>query len=96
MSKKGQLKLVEPDEGLNQEALAEFIEDRAFRKKPMSPLAIKKAGNLLRKYPLAHQQLMVDTAIIAGWRGLFPVDAPKESTRDRDIRQDLTDTSWAD
>jgi len=84
------------DIDINQTALDEFIEHRKELKKPMTPLAIKKAANILIKFPPDHQQYMVDTAIISGWRGLFPVDPPRQmSTKQTTLQQDLTDTSWA-
>ena len=81
---------------INQEALEEFQEHRIEIKKPMTPLAIKKAMKVLRPFSLEQQQYMVDQAILNGWRGLFPVDPPKQITsRTRTIQDDLTDTSWA-
>ena len=88
------------DSGINQAALNEFIEYRAEEfKKPMSDRAIVKAKNILLKYPSAHQQHLVDVAILYGWIGLFHRDMPQEpsstSSRNTDIRDDLTDRSWA-
>ena len=84
------------DINLNQQALDEFIEHRIELKRPMTPLAIKKAANILKPFPFDHQQYMVDTAIISGWRGLFPVDPPRQiSTKQPTLQQDLNDTSWA-
>ncbi len=81
---------------INQEALEEFQEHRKEIKKPMTPLAIKKAMKVLRPFSLEQQQYMVDQAILNGWRGLFPVDPPKKNTsRNTSLQQDLTDTSWA-
>ena len=80
---------------LNQEALEEFIENREQLKKPMTPLAVTKARNFLRKYSLEHQQFIVDHAILSGWRGLYHVDMPKVTSRQSSLRDDLTDTSWA-
>jgi len=93
------LSLVEPSQtiiGLNQEALDEWIEYREDKKKPLSKLALKKTTNLLLKYPEAQQQVMIDTAIMNDWRGLFAVDPPKQvATRQNTMEQDLSDRSWA-
>lgn len=98
------LSLVEPSNtemsqiiiGLNQEALDEWIEYREEKKKPLSKLALKKTTNLLLKFPEAQQQVMIDTAIMNDWRGLFVVDPPKQvATRENTMQQDLTDRSWA-
>jgi hypothetical protein len=91
------LQLVSNEETeINMEALEEFQEHRKEIKKPMTPLAIKKAMKVLRPFSLEQQQYMVDQAILNGWRGLFPVDPPKQSTsRQRSLEQDLNDTSWA-
>lgn len=81
---------------INQEALEEFQEHRIEIKKPMTPLAIKKAIKVLRPFSLEQQQYMVDQAILNGWRGLFPVDPPKQiSSRSISLEEQLTDTSWA-
>ena len=83
-------------DGINQEALEEFQEHRVEIKKPMTPLAIKKAIKVLMPFSLEQQQYMVDQAILNGWRGLYPVDPPKkQSTRETSLQDDLTDTSWA-
>ena len=82
--------------GLNEEALAEWIEYRQEKKKPLSPLALKKTQNLMLKHGLEQQQLMVDTAIMNDWQGLHQVDPPKQiSTKQTSLHDDLTDTSWA-
>lgn len=81
---------------LNQEALEEFIEHRKELKKPMTPLAIKKARNILIKHDHEHQQYMVDRAIMSGWTGLWEVERQKQqTTRQNTLQQDLEDTSWA-
>ena len=81
---------------INLQALEEFQEHRIEIKKPMTPLAITKAANILRPFPLSHQQYMVDQAIMLGWRGIYPVDPPRQQTsRNTTLEQDLTDTSWA-
>ena len=82
--------------GLNEEALAEWIEYRQEKKKPLSPLALKKTQNLLLKHGYEQQQHMVDAAILNDWQGLHVVDEPKEkTTRSTKLIDDLTDTSWA-
>ena len=83
--------------GLNEEAIAEWIEYREFKKKPLSPLALKKSQNLLLKFGLEHQQHIVDSAIQHDWIGLHPVEMPRSvtSTKSTSLRDDLTDTSWA-
>lgn len=82
--------------GLNEEALQEWVEYREFKKKPLSPIALKKTENLMLKFDERQQQHMVDTAIMNDWQGLHPVDPPKdETTKQRTLEQDLTDRSWA-
>ena len=86
------------DIGVNEEALGEFIEHRKEMKKPMTPLAIKKATKMLLKHDWDHQQYMVDRAILSGWTGLWDVEPPRQmvvSTRDTSIIDDINDTSWA-
>ena len=91
-----ELKLVQQTPtDLNQEALDDFIENRVQMKKPMTPMAIKKAQNFLLKYPYEHQQFIVDHAILSGWRGLYHVDMPERSSRSISLHESLTDTSWA-
>ena len=94
-----ELKLVEPQQtiiGLNQEALDEWTEYREEKKKPLSPLALKKSMKFLLKYGEEQQQHIVDAAIMNDWQGLHHVDPPKKvTTRERSIADDLTDTSWA-
>ena len=82
--------------GINQEALDEFIEHRVELKKPMTPLAIKKAEKILIRHTLDHQQYMVDTAILSGWRGLWEVEPRKQvSSKSTTIEHDLEDKTWA-
>ena len=83
--------------GLNEEAVAEWIEYRQEKKKPLSPLALKKTTNLLLKFGLDHQQHIVDSAIQNDWIGLHPVEMPRSvtSTKSTTLHDDLTDTSWA-
>jgi hypothetical protein len=83
-------------DGLNEEAIAEWIEYREDKKKPLSKLALKKTQNLLLKHDHAQQQLMVDTAVMNDWQGIHVVDPPKQNTtRERSLSQDLNDKSWA-
>lgn len=85
--------------GVNQEALAEWIEYRKEKGKPLSALALKKTENLLVKFGEAHQQHIVDTAIMNDWRGLHPVEMPKDLAgrpKDKNLCDHLNDTSWAD
>jgi len=91
------LQLVQQQEiGLNQQALDEWIEYRQDKKKPLSALALKKTTNLLLKFDEAHQQYMVDMAIMNDWQGLHTVEPEKkQTTRQNSLQQDLTDTSWA-
>jgi hypothetical protein len=88
----------QPTTTINMEALAEWIEYRVEKKKPLSPLALKKTTNLLKKFGYAHAQHIVDTAIQNDWVGLHPVPMPKlilTSTKDTTLQEDLNDTSWA-
>ena len=72
------------------------IEYRQEKKKPLSPLALKKTQNLMLKYGYEQSQHMVDAAILNDWQGLHPVDPPKQiSTKQTSLHDDLTDTSWA-
>ncbi len=81
---------------INEEALQEWVEYRKEKKKPLSPLALKKTQNLMSKFGEEQQQIMVDTAIMNDWQGLHAVEAPKvQSTRHTSLRDDLTDTTWA-
>lgn len=81
---------------INEEALQEWVEYRKEKKKPLSPLALKKTQNLMAKFGEEQQQHMVDAAIMNDWQGLHAVEAPKvQTTRHTSLRDDLTDTSWA-
>jgi len=83
-------------DGMNSEALAEWIEYRTQKKKPLSPLALKKTQNILLKYDETTQQRMVDAAIMNDWQGLHYTEPPKaNSTRSRSLEQDLMDKDWA-
>ena len=82
--------------GVNEQALQEWVEYRAAKKKPMSPLALKKTQNILLKYDEETQQRMVDAAIMNDWQGLHYIEPPKaNSTRSRSLEQDLMDKDWA-
>ena len=82
--------------GVNEMALSEWIEYRTEKKKPLSPLALKKTQNLLMKHDEATQQRMVDGAIMNDWQGLHYIEPPKaNSTRSRSLEQDLMDKDWA-
>jgi len=83
--------------GLNQECLDEWI---AYReedlKKPMTPRAIKMVKKKLMQWSEAEQERLICHAIEHNWRGIYWVEPPKQATtRQSDIRDDLTDTSWA-
>jgi hypothetical protein len=81
--------------GLNQSALDEWREYREEKGKPLSAMALRKCQAFLLKYDEAHQQEIVDAAIMNDWRGLHHVDPPKQDTRKTSVRDDLTDRSWA-
>jgi hypothetical protein len=81
--------------GLNAEALEEWIEYRKEKGKPLSALALRKCERFLLKYSESHQQHIIDSAIMNDWRGLHPVEEPKQESRKSSIRDDLVDTSWA-
>jgi hypothetical protein len=82
--------------GLNQRAIEEWQEYREEKEKPLSRLALTKSKNFLLKYPEDQQSYLVDTAIMNDWQGLHHIDMPKKNTsRQSDIYQELTDTSWA-
>jgi hypothetical protein len=98
-----ELKVVEPIQqmniGLAQDSLDEWIEERADKKKPMTPRAIKMLTKKLLQWSEADQVRCIENAIERGWDGVYWVDPPKgptqTSTRDRSLQDDLTDTSWA-
>lgn len=50
----------------------EWLAHRKQRRFSCTPLTLRKQLNLLAKYDTATQREMLDTAIQAGWRGLFP------------------------
>lgn len=93
----GNLSLVQPPIGLNQEWLDEWI---AYReedlKKPMTPRAIKMVKRKLMQWSEPEQERMIAHAIENNWRGIYYVEPPKQATtRQTSLADDLTDTSWA-
>jgi hypothetical protein len=80
---------------INEIALEEWKEYRTEKKKPLSPLALKKTSNIMLKYGYDQQQVMVDAAISNDWIGLHAVDPPQQNLRQNTIQDDLTDRSWA-
>jgi len=61
------------DPAINLEAWAEWMTYRRQRRLPISTLALSKHMQALIPYPPEIQRAMVDTAIGANWRGLFPL-----------------------
>lgn len=93
-----ELQLVQQQQiGLNQEALDEWMDYRAEDlKKPMTPRAIKMVTKKLLQWSEQEQERLIENAIENNWRGIYWVDPPKQqTTRQTDIVDDLTDTSWA-
>ena len=83
--------------GINEAALEEWM---AYReedlKKPMTPRAVKMVRKKLLQWSELEQERLIEHAIEHNWRGIYWVDAPKQATtRQSDIYDDLTDTSWA-
>jgi len=90
------LSLVQPENGINAEAISEWIAYRAEDlKKPLTPRALKMVKKKLAQYPEHEQMRLVEAAIENNWRGIYYVDPPKQSTRRTSLVDDLTDTSWA-
>ena len=84
------------NDNLNVDAVEEWQEYRTAKKKPLSPLALKKSQNLLMRFGYDQQQLMVDSAIMNDWQGLHPVEEPRQQTsRQTSIQDDLNNTDWA-
>ena len=82
--------------GLNEEALEEWIEHRKDIKSPMTKRAIKLFTGKLLKYSASEQMRLVEEGIERGWKSIYWVDPPKQqTTRQTSLRDDLTDTSWA-
>lgn len=60
------------DTRLNQKSLQEFfVFRRDEKKKPLTPMALKKAIDLLIKYNYAIQAKIVNKSIMNSWQGLF-------------------------
>lgn len=84
---------------INQEAVDEWS---AYReedlKKPLTPRALKMVKKKLSNYPEGEQMRIVEACIENNWRGIHYTQPPKQvqnSTRDRSLQDDLTDTSWS-
>lgn len=92
---KPQLKLViaEYPDTLNIDALDEWREYRASRRKPLSELAEKKTVNMLLRFSHEVQQAMVDAAIMNDWAGLHVIKT--NDGKHQSLVADLTDRSWA-
>jgi len=92
------LKLItEVRQGLSQQALAEWIAYRAEDlKKPMTPRAVRMVEKKLMQYSEPEQMRLVEHAIEMNWRGIYYVEPQKQATtRATSLRDDLTDTTWA-
>ncbi|ADV46450.1 hypothetical protein [Nitratifractor salsuginis] len=64
---------------VNKKAWAEWI---AYKGKGYKGVSKTKAINLLSKFTYEEQQEMVDTAIMSGWKGIFPPKRrPKQETQ---------------
>jgi len=83
--------------GINQAWLDEWIAYRAEdKKKPMTPRAVKMTTKWLLNYSEQEQERLIQHAIMNNWEGLHYVEPPKvATTRKTSLRDDLTDTSWA-
>ena len=91
------LQLVQGETGINEEALEEW---KAYReedlKKPLTPRALKMVKKNLLSWSYEDQMRIVENAIEHNWRGLHWVDPPRQqTTRQTSLRDDLSDTSWA-
>jgi hypothetical protein len=64
---------------IDEAAWDDFVTHRENIKHPLTPLAISKSVNFLKKYQ-EFQQMIVDTTIINNWRGLFPPKVGTSST----------------
>lgn len=69
---------VELHESLPKESWGEWLEHRRRKRYPTDDLTLRKQLTLLAKHSSAEQAEMIDTAINAGWQGLFP---PKKSAK---------------
>ena len=90
------LELVQTAEGVNTEALQEWIEHRKDIKSPMTKRAIKLFTNKLLRYSESEQMRLVEEGIERGWKSIYWVEPPKQqSTRMTTLEQDINDHSWA-
>ena len=86
--------------GIDQEAVDLWVLYRSkHTRKPVNEMAMTMILNKMRRWPEEDHMRLVQLGIECGWTSLNWRDRPKEpngiSTRDSDIRDDLTDTSWA-
>ena len=85
--------------GLNLEAITEWSAYRAEDlKKPLTPRARKMVERKLMQHSESEQMRLVELAIENNWRGIYyqePQKMPAQSSRDRSIADELTDTLWA-
>lgn len=78
---------------LNLEAWEEWCEYRRVEKKnKVGPLGAKKQHKMLVEYTYEQQQQIIDTAMVGGWTGLFPL---KASDKPADTIDLLMDREWA-
>ena len=74
---------------LDQTAWSEYCQHRAEIRKPLTPLAEKKAINKLAEIVdqcQASQQQVIDQSIMNGWVGLFPVRSNNYGTNQQVLR----------
>ena len=83
--------------GINQQWLDEWLDyRREDLKKPMTPRAIKMVTKKLLQWSEPEQERLICNAIEMNWKGIYWVDRPKAlSSRESNIYDELTDTSWA-
>ena len=80
---------------LNLEAWEEWCEYRRVEKKnKVGPLGAKKQHKMLVEYTYEQQQQIIDTAMVGGWTGLFPLKISDKQPAD--TMNLLTDRKWAD
>ena len=88
---------------LNDEAWQEWVEYRKLElRKKIGPIAQRKQTAFLCGFPPPTQQTIIDQSIMNSWQGLFPPKNQRNqvvphgtSTRQSNIMDELTDTSWA-
>ena len=84
------------DSGINQEYLNEWM---AYRKedlkKPMTPRAVKMLTRKLLKWSIPEQERLICHAIEIGWKTVYWVEPPKQSSRQTSIEEDLNNRDWA-